>query len=139
MDLDLRVVSASERLDRIEFNPGSEWLAHAIQLGSYRCPHCGCLSELHTGTLRQHEHDRKHLDPSPWGQSCARLRPLAAAWEWFLDFSCMGCGAPVRLFYGHGGEYSMGSHKYRLLEVVETATWSKGDEAPWVSSQRRGV
>ena len=135
----LRVVPADERFSRLVFNPKHEYTDHLIDVGAYRCPHCASESEFNTGTLRQHETDRARADLSTWGRACEATRALGAAWEWFFDLSCIGCGAPARVIYGHGGEFAMGCYKYQLLEVLETTSWAKGDEAPWPKRPRSGV
>ena len=115
---DISVVKAVRRLDRVAFNPATEYTDHAFEVGVYTCPHCKTLREFHTGTLQQFER-AKGLELGPeWNARCEIVRPLGA-WEWAMDFRCQGCGRAVRLVYGHDGEYAMSSWKYRALEILE--------------------
>jgi hypothetical protein len=115
---DLRSVPAGERVDRIRFSGLVEVTDRRIDVGTYRCAHCGTEAEFNTGTLRRGENVRVSPLGDEWQRRCEELRPVGA-WEWALDFRCNGCRCPVRIVYAHDGEFSMGSWKHRLLEVLE--------------------
>jgi hypothetical protein len=119
-DRPLVVVDARERLDRVTFNPQVEYTDHIVEVGVYSCPHCQTEVQFNTGTLRQFE--RATVSPlgPEWGSRCEAVRPLGP-WEWAMDFACRGCSRPVRIIYGHDGEYAMGAWKYRVLSVIEAA------------------
>lgn len=117
-DPSVRMVPAGERCDRIIFNPRVEHDDHVIHVGAYRCPHCSSEFEFNTRALRHGETREPGAAEGTWDAACRSVRPLADAWEWFFDFHCPGCRAPVRIIYGHGGDYAMGAHMYELLAVL---------------------
>jgi hypothetical protein len=115
---DLSLVEASERVDRVAFNPMVEYTEHVVEVGVYPCPHCRTEIQFNTGSLRQFERSRGLALGLEWHQRCEAIRPIGA-WEWAMDFRCAGCSRPVRIVYGHDGEYAMGAWKYRLHSVIE--------------------
>lgn len=119
----VRVVPAAERIDRLEFSDEAEYREHAVHLGAYSCPRCGCGVEFRTNDFRKHEGAKlSNLDPA-WRSRFDVVRPIKASrWESFLDFHCPGCKAPVRVIYEAGQEYAMGSHPC-LVEVLEPDEW----------------
>jgi len=118
----VRVVPAGERIDRLEFSDEAEYREHAVHLGTYSCPRCGCGVEFRTHDFRKHEGAKpSNLDPA-WRSRFDVARPVdSSRWESFLDFHCPSCKAPVRVIYEAGQEYAMGSHSWHLVEVVESA------------------
>jgi hypothetical protein len=114
----LTVVDASQRLDRVAFNPAVEHTNHVVEVGVYACPHCRTEIQFNTGTLRQFERSKGLALGLEWHQRCESFRPIGP-WEWSIDFRCRGCTRQVRIVYGHDGEYAMGAWKYRLLNVIE--------------------
>lgn len=120
----VRVVPAGERIDRLEFSDEAEYRDHAVHVGAYSCPRCGCGVEFRTRHFREHEGaKRSNLDPE-WRSRFDAAHPIELSrWESFLDFHCTGCKAPVRIIYEAGQEYAMGSHPWRLVEVLEAAEW----------------
>jgi hypothetical protein len=114
----LTVVGASQRFDRVAFNPAVEHTDHVVEVGAYRCPHCETEIQFTTGTLRQFERSKGLALGLEWHQRCESIRPIGP-WEWSVDFRCRGCTRHVRIVYGHDGEYAMGAWKYRLLDVIE--------------------
>ncbi len=115
----LKLIPAEERVDRISFNPLVEWTEHVIHVGVYRCPKCKNEVEFNTGYLREFENMKESPLGSAWAKECEELRPIGA-WEWAMDFKCSMCGSPVRIIYGHDGEVSMGTWKYKIIDVIES-------------------
>ena len=120
----VRRIAAIERLDRTEFRSGVEYLDHVVQLAAYRCPHCGVGVEFQ-GRHLSGGHSSGSQAPAaidlPWRSAFDAARPLDP-FEWALDFSCPGCGAPVRIVYAQMSDGSK-SLDWDLLEVVEAITW----------------
>lgn len=123
---ELRLVAADQRVDRIRFSGLVEATDHIIHVGTYRCAHCGTAAEFNTGTLRRGENVGISPLGRDWQRRCEVLRPIGA-WEWPLDFRCNGCHCPVRIVYGHDGEFSMGAWNHRLLEVLELEACGNAD------------
>jgi hypothetical protein len=115
---DLKMVPATKRVDRVAFNPMTEYTDSSVEVGVYRCPSCHAEIQFHTGTLRQFERSKGLALGPEWHQRCEALRPTGG-WEWSIDFRCRGCNRRVRIVYGHDGEFAMGAYKYRLLDVIE--------------------
>ena len=115
---------ARDRLDRLEFSDKAAALEHAVQMGAYSCPHCSHRVGFRTQNFRDHEGaKRSNLDPD-WRIRFDAARQLdVSRWESFLDFSCPGCRAPVRVIYEPGEEYAMSAHSWCLLEVLEADEW----------------
>ncbi len=117
-DRALRIVPASERVDRVSFNPKAEWTEHVIHVGAYSCSQCETEFEFNTNTLERFELANGLQLGEEWKRRCEKIRPIGP-WEWAVDFRCRGCKTAVRIIYGHDGEFAMGSYRYRLLEVLE--------------------
>lgn len=115
---DLKMMAPQERVNRVAFNPMTEYTDHVVEVGVYRCPHCHAETQFNTGTLRQFEQVKGLALGHEWHQRCEALRPIGV-WEWTMDFRCSGCSRSVRIVYGHDGEYAMGAWKYRLLGIIE--------------------
>lgn len=115
---DLRVIDAAERVDRVAFDPMVEYTDHVVEVGAYTCSHCRTEVQFSTGSLRQFEASGGLALGAEWHRRCQAIRPIGA-WEWSMDFQCAGCKRPVRVVYGHDGEYAMGAWRYRLHSVIE--------------------
>ena len=114
----VRLIPATERVDRVHFSGAREWHDHAIDVGTYTCPHCGATVEFNTGTLRSAEKWSESPLGASWHERCQDARKLGA-WEWGLDFKCPGCDCPVRVVFVAAEEYSMGAHNHMLVTVLE--------------------
>lgn len=120
----VRIVPASERLDRLEFSPKAEFQDHCVHIGSYICPRCDFLVDLHARHFLKHEGLKDSNLEVEWRTHFDAARPLnASRWESFLDFHCPGCKAPVRVIYEPGDEYAMSAHSWLVLEVLEADEW----------------
>jgi hypothetical protein len=120
----VRVVPAGDRIDRLEFSEDAEYRDHAVHLGTYCCPRCDSGVEFRTHHFREHEGTKRSNLNAEWRSRFDIARPIEASrWESFVDFHCPGCKAPVRIIYEAGQEYAMGSHPWRLVEVLEAADW----------------
>jgi predicted RNA-binding Zn-ribbon protein involved in translation (DUF1610 family) len=123
---EVRIVFAKNRMTRLDFSGQVEWTEHVVHIGEYECPWCNEHVEFRTQYFEKHETQVYSNLKSPWLERFNDARPIKTGkWESFLDFYCPGCGAPVRIIYEAGGEYSMGSHPWRLTKIVEAAEWSK--------------
>ena len=111
-----------ERLNRLEFSGRTEWLDHAVDVGIYVCPHCSSTLEFKTGDFGRHERtESSNLDAETSG-AFSRFRPVdRKRGESYLDFRCPGCGRPARLLYRQTDEWAMGSHGWRVTDVVEVS------------------
>ncbi|MEO1034390.1 MAG: hypothetical protein AAFX44_02405 [Pseudomonadota bacterium] len=119
-------ISPTDRLDRQTFSYQSEVTDEAVDLGRYICPHCGHTFELEMRHFRLHEGTnfsnlneiwRKHFD--------AFRAARQEAWESYLDFHCAGCRAPVRLIYEPDSKWAMGTHAWRITEIIEASAWPR--------------
>lgn len=120
----VKIVSASERLDRLEFSGKTEYQDHCVHIGSYICPCCASRVDFHARHFLTHEGLKHSNLEDEWRTRFDATRPLnASRWESFLDFHCPGCKAPVRVIYEPGDEYAMGAHSWRALEVLEADEW----------------
>jgi hypothetical protein len=118
MASELLLAPAEKRVDRVTFNPRTEWHDHRIEVGTYVCPACETTIQFNTGTLRQFETARTSPLGDEWARRCNSVRPLGA-YEFAADFRCGGCPRAVRMVYGHDGEVAMGTPKYRVLHFIE--------------------
>jgi hypothetical protein len=124
----VRVVPANERMNRLEFSSQVEWTEHVVHIGQYQCPWCSDYVEFRTQNFQKHEHITYSNLKSPWPKRFSNTRPIKAEkWESFLDFHCPGCAAPVRIIYEPGNEYAMGTHGWRVTEIIETNKWSHNE------------
>ena len=114
----MTVVPPEQRVDPVCFDPKAESTDHVVHVGAYGCPRCGAEVEFNTVHLRRAAEWSRSPPGDDWDRDCRVARPLLA-WGWGLDFGCPGCSSPVRLVYGHDGEFQMGSCKYRVLAVIE--------------------
>jgi hypothetical protein len=131
----IRRVCPDQRLDRLEFSPRTESVAHAIDVGAYACPHCGERVEFTTRHFGRHALSTRSNLETEWRERFDAERPLdRSRWESFLDFHCPGCRAPVRIVYESGGEVAMGVHAWRIVEVLES---SEAPGAPALSGRTR--
>jgi hypothetical protein len=65
----VRVVSAGERIVRLQFSDGAEYREHALQIGGYSCSGCRCVVEFRTEDFPKHEGTRlSNLDPACRGR-----------------------------------------------------------------------
>ena len=120
---------ADERVDRLLFSGRAELQEHAIDVATYQCPHCSAGAEFNTGTLRKAERYRGSPLGAEWHELCEAIRALGA-WEWALDFRCSKCGCPVRIVFAADGEFAMGAHNHRLLEVIEVIECLRSHAVP---------
>jgi hypothetical protein len=116
----LRLASPADRMNRLEFSAQSEHLDHSVDIGFYVCPHCSYSLEFRTSDFERHELSKTTNLDSETAEAFSQFRPVdSKQWEHFLDFRCPGCARPVRLVFESTAEYSMGSHGWRVRDIVE--------------------
>jgi predicted RNA-binding Zn-ribbon protein involved in translation (DUF1610 family) len=119
-------VAPSQRMDRLEFGTEREVLDHIIEVGAYRCPHCTTEVAFRSSHFGPRPSPISQVD-AKWARAFDRLRPLdLRAWESFVDFPCPGCKAPVRLVYGAGDTWAMGTNSWRVADILEVHPWQAG-------------
>jgi hypothetical protein len=91
-DSGVRSVLAAERLDRVRFDLPGEYQDHVVQLGTYRCGHCGEGTELGIQDFLRHRDCAYSNLSEEWQKRFNTVRrdafPGAAS---FLDFHCPRC------------------------------------------------
>jgi hypothetical protein len=113
----------AERMDRVEFGTKREAIDHVVELGSYRCPHCGKTTDF---TSRHFRHRQPTASPlgALWVERFDALHQLNPdEWETALDFHCLWCHAPVRIIYAAGEVWAHGTNSWIIVDILEAASW----------------
>ena len=115
-------VAPEERIDRLVFHPAATY-DHEMHIGNFRCRHCEAELQFNTSDFERHFLSKhSNLEPT-LRRTFDDVRSVNAdPWECFLDFSCVSCGAPVRIIY-NPIEYRMGSFYYEIASVLEAEEW----------------
>ncbi len=140
----IRVVNPAARLDR-EIPVPPDVLHSFTELVTteancywdhYRCPHCGDGVRFTTTDFNRHTGtEHSNLERSVRAEfDCAR--PIERD-EYFLDFPCPGCRAPVRVIYAclFVGK---GSLHYVVRAILERARWEGQGPDPASPAHRPG-
>jgi len=117
-----RRVPPEQRLNRLDFSRRREQLDHAVDIGVYICPHCSNALEFSTSDFERHELKQLTILDAETVASFRKARPVhPETWESSLDFFCEGCQRPVRIVYQADGEWAMGAHGWRIVDLIEVA------------------
>lgn len=113
----LRIVEASERLQKTAFQADEDWAIYPR--ARYTCPDCSEQVEFALRDLDKHWHlghsNLSEQDSHAIESNSAHFSGDANS---YLDFYCPGCSQPVRIYYEAwiGGRWT---HGHNLLFVVE--------------------
>ena len=111
----VRVVPASERLTKLEFEADIDW--DTYPRSEYTCPGCGGKISFTLRNLNKHAHST-FTNLSPDDADAIEKTAIGHVGDAnsFVDFYCPGCKLPVRIYYRSwaGGRYTHG-HIFRFV------------------------
>jgi hypothetical protein len=119
--MNIRMAQPQDRIDQTFFDIGSDTKNHQISIAHYICPSCDETFRFTSRNLVRRFFAKTSNLKAECSEAFDRARPLGA-WEGFLDFYCAGCCSPVRIIYGHAGEFAMSAYNFKLIIVLETIT-----------------
>ncbi len=131
----VRVVSAQERFDNIDFDPRTMTREHRINVAEYTCPDCDYRIGFNTHDFFSTDVNDALTDRAK--RQADKVRPIDTGnGESFLEFSCPRCKLSVRVVYLEN-EFAMGCYNYRLISVVEIPTTGDSSSVDLVSFEEQ--